>query len=76
MTKADIVSEISKATGIDKASVLLTVEKFMETVKDSLSNGENIKFLESLIYKVSMASGLKNRGVKTGHFLVINIKVR
>ena len=42
MTKADIVSEISKATGIDKASVLLTVEKFMETVKDSLSNGENV----------------------------------
>ena len=42
MTKAYIVSEISKATGIDKASVLLTVEKFMETVKDSLSNGENV----------------------------------
>ena len=42
MTKADIVSEISKATGIDKASVLLTVEKFMETGKDSLSNGENV----------------------------------
>ena len=38
MTKADIVSEISKATGIDKASVLETVEKFMETVKDSLSH--------------------------------------
>lgn len=42
MTKADIVSEISKATGIDKDSVLETVEKFMETVKDSLSNGENV----------------------------------
>lgn len=42
MTKADIVSEISKATGIDKAAVLETVEKFMETVKDSLSNGENV----------------------------------
>ncbi len=42
MTKADIVSEIAKQTGIDKASVLTTVEKFMETVKDSLSNGENV----------------------------------
>ena len=42
MTKADIVSEISKSTGIDKASVLETVEKLMETVKDSLSNGENV----------------------------------
>ncbi len=42
MTKADIVSEISKSTGIDKASVLETLEKFMETVKDSLSQGENV----------------------------------
>ncbi|MDY2828544.1 MAG: HU family DNA-binding protein [Sodaliphilus sp.] len=42
MTKADIVSEISKSTGIDKASVLTTIEKFMEEVKDSLGNGENV----------------------------------
>ena len=42
MTKADIVSEIAKQTGIDKNSVLLTIEKFMETVKDSLTNGENV----------------------------------
>lgn len=42
MTKAEIVAEISKSTGIDKASVLATVEKFMEVVKDSLANGENV----------------------------------
>lgn len=42
MTKADIVNEISKSTGIDKATVLDTVEKFMATVKDSLANGENV----------------------------------
>ena len=42
MTKSDIVSEIAKSTGIDKASVLETLEKFMETVKDSLANGENV----------------------------------
>lgn len=42
MTKAEIVTEISKATGIDKASVLATVEKFMEVVKDSLAQGENV----------------------------------
>ncbi len=28
MTKADIVNEISKSTGIDKANVLETIEKF------------------------------------------------
>ena len=42
MTKADIVNEISKSTGIDKSSVLTTVEKFMEIVKDSLANNEDV----------------------------------
>ena len=42
MTKAEIVREIAQSTGIDKASVLETVEKFMDAVKDSLANGENV----------------------------------
>ncbi|MDE6176191.1 MAG: integration host factor subunit beta [Paramuribaculum sp.] len=42
MTKADIVSEIAKSTGIDKENVLAVVEKFMEVVKDSLANDENV----------------------------------
>ncbi|MDD2910094.1 MAG: integration host factor subunit beta [Petrimonas sp.] len=42
MTKADIVNEIAKNTGVDKASVLATVESFMEVVKDSLANKENV----------------------------------
>ena len=42
MTKADIVNEISKNTGIDKNTVLHTIEAFMETVKDSLANKENV----------------------------------
>ena len=42
MTKADIVNEISKSTGIEKALVLETVEKFMQVVKDSLAEGENV----------------------------------
>ena len=37
MTKADIVNEITKKTGIDKQTVLTTVEAFMDAVKDSLS---------------------------------------
>lgn len=42
MTKADIVNEIAKNTGLDKADVLKTVEAFMETVKDSLAKSENV----------------------------------
>lgn len=42
MTKADIVNEISKSTGVDKTAVLSIVEAFMETVKDSLAENKNI----------------------------------
>lgn len=42
MTKADIVNEIAKTTGVEKAVVLDTLEKFMEIVKDSLANDKNI----------------------------------
>ncbi len=42
MTKADIVNEIAKNTGIDKVTVLTTVEAFMETVKSSLAKNENV----------------------------------
>lgn len=42
MTKADIVNEIAKTTGIEKVVVLETLEKFMEIVKDSLANDKNI----------------------------------
>lgn len=42
MTKADIVNEISRSTGIDKQTVLTSVEAFMETVKRSLIQNENV----------------------------------
>jgi DNA-binding protein HU-beta len=54
MTKADIVNEIAKNTGIDKASVLASVESFMEIVKDSLAKNENVYlrgFGSFIVYK-------------------------
>ena len=42
MTKAAIVSEISRTTGLEKGAVLDIVEKFMKVVKDTMSGGENI----------------------------------
>lgn len=42
MTKAEIVSEIAKKTGIDKATVMTTVEAFMDSVKNSMNSGENV----------------------------------
>ena len=42
MTKADIVYEISKNTGIEKITVMRTIEAFMESVKGSLARNENV----------------------------------
>ena len=42
MTKADIVAEISEKTGIEKVQVQATIEVFMDSVKNSLSDGENV----------------------------------
>lgn len=67
MTKADIVSEIAKSTGIDKASVLETIEKFMETVKDSLAEGENVylRGFGSFIVKTRSQKVARNISAKT-----------
>lgn len=42
MTKAEIVNEVAKATGIEKTTVLRVVEEFMECVKGSLSKGNPV----------------------------------
>ena len=44
MTKADIITEISQKTGIDKVTAGTALEAFMETVKGSLSGGKNVYF--------------------------------
>lgn len=42
MTKADIIAKITEQTGIEKADVQATVEKFFDVIKDSMEQGESI----------------------------------
>ena len=42
MQKIEIVDKISRQTGVGRKEALQVVESFMEVVKDSLSNGENV----------------------------------
>lgn len=42
MTKADIISQISEQTGIDKSDVSTTMEAFFSVVKSNMAEGENI----------------------------------
>jgi DNA-binding protein HU-beta len=69
MTKADIVNEITKNTGIYKEDVLRTLEAFMETVKGSLTNGENV-YLRSFGSFI-----LKHRAQKTARNISKNTSI-
>ena len=42
MTKADIVSESAKSTGVEKVQVQAIVEAFMDSIKTSLTNKNNV----------------------------------
>lgn len=42
MTKAEIVNEVAKATGIEKVTVQTVVESAMESIKESIVKGEPV----------------------------------
>ena len=42
MTKAEIVAGISEETGLEKSEALRAVEAFMQSIKRSLSEGQNV----------------------------------
>jgi len=42
MTKADLVSEITDKTGVEKIAVQVTVESLMTTIIDAMESGENV----------------------------------
>jgi DNA-binding protein HU-beta len=42
MTKADIVGQVAKETGVDRTTAQRTIEAFMESVKGSLIKGQNV----------------------------------
>jgi len=70
MTKAEIVSNISEGTGIEKAEVLATVEAFMKEIKTSLESGTNV-------YLRGFGSFIiKERAEKTGRNISKNTTIK
>ena len=67
MTKAEIVNEVAKATGIEKIAVQTVVESFMDCVKDSLSKGNPVylRGFGSFIIKHRAQKAARNITLKT-----------
>ena len=69
MTKAEIVTEIANKTGIEKVTVQHTIEAFMEAVKKTMINGENV-YLRGFGSFV-----IKKRAEKTGRNISKNTTI-
>ena len=70
MTKAEIVSNISKKLGIEKVDVQLVVESLMNEITSSLENGENV-------YLRGFGSFIvKKRAEKTGRNISKNTTIK
>ena len=69
MTKAEIVKEVSKSTGIENATVSAVVEGFMATVKSALAKDENGYLRGFGTFEV------KTRKAKTGRNITKNTTV-
>jgi len=69
MTKAEIVNAVSDKTGIDRTTVLTSIQAFINTVMDNMSEGE-------CIYLRGFGSFvLKKRATKTGRNITKNTTV-
>lgn len=69
MTKADLIALISKRTGIEREVVTVTVEAFMDQVRTSLEQGEDVHMRGFGSFLV------KHRAQKTGRLLPQNTPI-
>lgn len=71
MTKAEIVAQIAKQTGLDKETVLTVVEQFMVNVKDSLIEGEAVYLRGFGSFIIKERATKTARNIKEEHSIVI-----
>jgi DNA-binding protein HU-beta len=69
MTKAELVSNISRRTGIERGIVLVALEAFMDEVKNNLEAGEDVHLRGFGSFLV------KHRAQKTGRILAKNTTI-
>jgi nucleoid DNA-binding protein len=66
MTKADLVEEVAGKTGLTRTDVGVVVDAFLEVVKKSLENGNNIEIRGFGTFKIKQRRARKARNPRTG----------
>ena len=69
MTKTDIIKSVAKQTGVDRETVTRIIESYVDTVKETLIEGESINFRNFGTFY------LKRRAPKTGRNLMTNTTI-
>ena len=69
MTKTDIIKSVAKQTGVDRETVTRIIESYVDTVKETLIEGESINFRNFGTFF------LKRRAPKTGRNLMTNTTI-
>ena len=70
MTKADVINQITEATGLQRRDVTAVVESFMETIKDSLLNQKQNVYLRGFGSFI-----IKHRAEKTARNITKNTTI-
>ena len=70
MTKADVINQITEATGLQRRDAAAVVESFMETIKDSLLNQKENVYLRGFGSFI-----IKHRAEKTARNITKNTTI-
>ena len=70
MTKADVINQITEATGLQRRDVAAVVESFMDTIKDSLLNQKENVYLRGFGSFI-----IKHRAEKTARNITKNTTI-
>lgn len=71
MTKAEIIREIAKSTGVETAQVTAVVERFMATVKDAVAAKDNVYLRGFGTFEYSLTAEKKARDIGRGETITI-----
>ena len=63
MTKADLISEITEKTGVEKIAVQATVESLMTSIIDAMESGENVYLREFGTFSIKKKASKKARNI-------------
>jgi nucleoid DNA-binding protein len=66
MTKADLVEKVAEKTGLTRTDVAVVVDGFLEAIKISMEQGQNIEIRGFGTFKIKQRKARKARNPRTG----------